>query len=275
MAVLACALMLVDLSTVMALRRMAGTRWNSFIYNRTALTLLVLLPPLLWGLMSEGRIWLAAAAAVPIAVAIQKSDSGAAVLGLVVAAAAYVIAHVSRRAALAAATAGIVLAVALAPVAGELTQAAIPAGLHERLKGSNSQARVDIWRSFGAAVREQPWLGAGFSPGAAFPESAGAKRVDPGYATLLAVGHPHNGALQLWTDLGAVGAALALLVLGLILRLLAALPDGLFAPAFALVAAAVAVSLVGHGLWQGWWAAAIGAAVVWFRIGQAGKESAA
>jgi hypothetical protein len=278
MAILACALMLFDLWTVMALRRAAGTRWNSFIYNRPTLTLLVLLPPLLWGLMGEGRRWLAAAVAVLAVLAIQQSDSGAAVLGLVVAAATYVVARVSRAAALAAAAAGIVVAVALAPVAGELTQGAIPASWHERLKGSNSQARVDIWRSFGAAVREQPWLGAGFSPGAAFPQSGGARRVDPAYTTLLAVGHPHNGALQLWTELGAVGAALALLVLGLILRLVAGLPDDLFAPGLALMAAATAVSLVGHGLWQGWWAAAIGAAVVWFRIGPGpvgpGKESA-
>ena len=267
MTIAACVLMLVDLWTVMALRRAVGTRWNSFIYNRPALTLLVLLPPLLWGLIGEGRRWLAAAAATLAALAIQQSDSGAAALGLAAAAAAYAMARLSRAATLALAAAGIVLSVALAPVAGELMQGAIPAAWHERLKGSNSQARVDIWRSFGAAVREQPWLGAGFAAGSAFPESAGARRVDPAYATLLAVGHPHNGALQLWTDLGAVGAALALVVLGLTLRLVTSLPDDLFAPGIALMAAAVAVSLVGHGLWQGWWAAAIGAAVVWFRIG--------
>ncbi|HEX8665299.1 MAG TPA: O-antigen ligase family protein [Beijerinckiaceae bacterium] len=274
MAILACVLMLVDLWTVMAIRRAIGARWNTFIYNRPALTLLVLLPPLLWGLAGEGRRWLAGVCAVLIALAIQQSDSGAAVLGLVVAVLAYLVAYWRRSVALVVATAGIVLAVALAPIAGELTQGAIPASWHEGLRGSNSQARVDIWRSFGAAVREQPWLGAGFAAGPAFPQSAGAKRVDPAYTTLLAVGHPHNGALQLWTELGAVGAFLGLVVLGLILRLVATLPDDLFAPGFALLAAAVSVSLVGHGLWQGWWAAAIGSAIVWFRIGQAGKESA-
>ena len=156
---------------------------------------------------------------------------------------------------------------ALAPVAGELVQGAMPPAAHEKLRGSSSQARVDIWRSFGAAVPQQPWLGAGFSPGPSFPQSAGARRVDPAFATLLVVGHPHNGALQIWTELGAVGACLALAVLGLVLRLLATLPDEIFAPSLALVAAAVSVSLVGHGLWQGWWAAAIGAAIVCFRIG--------
>jgi hypothetical protein len=266
MAIAACVLTF-EVWTGMAVRRAIGVRWNSFVYNRPALTLLALAPPLLWGLAAQGRRWLAAACVVLIASAILQSDSGAATFGLAAAVLAYLVARFSRAAALAVATAGIVLAVALAPVAGELMQRAIPASWHEKLSGSNSQARVDIWRSFGAAVREQPWLGAGFSVGAAFPQSEGAKRVDPGYATLLAVGHPHNGALQLWTELGGVGAFLALVVLGLVLRLVATLPDDLFAPAFALMAAVVSVSLVGHGLWQGWWAAAIGSAIVWFRVG--------
>jgi exopolysaccharide production protein ExoQ len=33
------------------------------------------------------------------------------------------------------------------------------------------------------------------------------------------------------------------------------------------------VSLVGHGAWQGWWAASLGTAVVWFRVA-ARQESA-
>jgi exopolysaccharide production protein ExoQ len=262
----ACVLMLYELWSVMALRRALGMRWNTFIYNRPALTLLVLAPPLIWGLAAEGRRRLAAAVAVVTAAAIVASDSGAATLGLLVGAAAYLVARWRRQAALAVAAAGIA-AVALAPVAGELVQGAMPPAAHEKLRGSSSQARVDIWRSFGAAVPQQPWLGAGFSPGPSFPQSAGARRVDPAFATLLVVGHPHNGALQIWTELGAVGAFLALAVLGLVLRLLATLPDKIFAPSLALVAAAVSVSLVGHGLWQGWWAAAIGAAIVCFRIG--------
>ena len=36
---------------------------------------------------------------------------------------------------------------------------------------------------------------------------------------------------------------------------------------------ACAVSLVGHGAWQGWWAASLGTAVVWFRVA-ARQESA-
>jgi hypothetical protein len=36
----------------------------------------------------------------------------------------------------------------------------------------------------------------------------------------------------------------------------------------ALLAAVVAISLIGHGAWQGWWPAAIGAAIVWLRAAE-------
>jgi O-antigen ligase len=153
-----------------------------------------------------------------------------------------------------------------------LLQSVMPESVHERLASSNSQARVDIWRSFGAAVREAPWLGSGFAPGPAFPRSAAAAAVDPDYRAFLAVGHPHNGALQIWSELGIFGAFLGGLVLTLVVRSIAGLPPHLFAPAFAVLAAAVSVSLVGHGLWQGWWAAVIGAAIVCLRMIRSPEE---
>ena len=42
----------------------------------------------------------------------------------------------------------------------------------------------------------------------------------------------------------------------------------------ALLGGVAAVSLVGHGAWQGWWAAAVGAAIVWFRSLPSGKDEA-
>jgi O-antigen ligase len=240
-------------------------RWNTFIFNRSALTLLVLAPPLLGLVSHPERRWRAAALAGILAFTVLYSESGAAALGLLVGSGAYLVARWSRRLALALAAAALVGAVASAPVAGELFARAIPPAAHARLAETNSQARVDIWRSFGAAVRQAPWTGSGFGPGAAFAVTPAAQRVDPSFRGLLSVGHTHNAALQIWAELGAVGALLGLLVLCLVLRALARLPEGRFAPRFALMAAVTAVAVVGHGAWQGWWAAAIGAAVVWFR----------
>jgi O-antigen ligase len=268
--------LLIDLSLGLPVRRAMGWRINTFIYNRPALTLLVIAPPLLTALVAQRRKWLAVAVASVAAAAILQSESGAAKLGLVVAVAAYAAARWSRRFTLAAATAGIVVTVALAPVTGDILQRVLPPAAHQSLATSNSQARVDIWRAFGAAVREQPWLGAGFGPGPAFANARKVAALDPGYRFFLQVGHPHSGALQIWSELGALGAFLALAVLCLVLRALSGLPPAGFAAGIALLAASAAVSLVGHGLWQGWWAAAVGASIVCARmLGREEREKGA
>lgn len=265
-AVVAAALVIViDIWAGLPFRRSLGLRTNSSVYNRPTLTLLVLAPPLIAALWMQERRRLAGAVGVAVALASLRSDSGAAVLGLIVGCAAWPVALRWRSAAVALAAAALVAAMALAPLTGDILQRLLPPAAHQHLEGSSSQARVDIWRSFGAAVREQPWLGAGFAPGTAFAQSRGAAAVAPGYRAFLPVGHPHNGALQIWSELGVAGAFLALAVLALVMRELAALPAAAFAPSLALVAAATVVSVVGHGLWQGWWAAVIGAAIVCIR----------
>lgn len=264
--VIAAALIIViDLWAGLPFRHTMGMRMNTFVYNRPTLTLLVLAPPLVAALWARGQRSLGAAVGFFVALAALRSDSGAASLGLIVGGAAWAVASWSRAAAVALALAAVVAAVALAPITGELLHRFLPPAAHARLEGSSPQARIDIWRSFGAAVRERPWIGTGFAPGPAFAQGKAAAAVDPGYRAFLPVGHPHNGALQIWAELGAVGAFLALVVLCLIIRVLAGLPSAVFAPSLALTAAAVAVSFVGHGLWQGWWAAVLGAAIVGMR----------
>jgi O-antigen ligase len=79
----------------------------------------------------------------------------------------------------------------------------------------------------------------------------------------LGIGHPHNLPLQIWTELGIVGAILALAVVVLLLRAIRQQSRLVASTSLALLAAAGAVTLVGHGAWQGWWAASLGASVAW------------
>ena len=104
--------------------------------------------------------------------------------------------------------------------------------------------------------------GAGLRAGLRPSTAAG---VTGGNAKLLAVGHPHNAPLQVWTETGLVGAFFVLAIMGLSLKSVAARAPPERAPILALYAAIIAVSLVGHGAWQGWWPAAIGVAVALFR----------
>ena len=77
---------------------------------------------------------------------------------------------------------------------------------------------------------------------------------------------PSRGAGRgIAVELGAAGAALAIVVVVLLLWRIARLPGEMPAVSLALLAAVTAVSLVGHGAWQAWWPAAIAAAIVWLR----------
>ncbi|MBM3516977.1 MAG: O-antigen ligase family protein [Alphaproteobacteria bacterium] len=112
--------------------------------------------------------------------------------------------------------------------------------------------RVLMWQFVAERIAERPWFGWGFD----------AARGIPGGDAELFVGaltvplHPHNLALQVWLELGAVGAvlfaAIALVVLGAPLR-----PEGAVdAPAAAALAATWAVlAFANYGAWQNWWLA--------------------
>jgi O-antigen ligase len=263
--ILAAAIVFGDLASGMALRHMLGMRAAPFVLNRPALTLLVLLPVALLLFWRERRLWLAALVAVAVAAAILKSESGAAKLGLVALVLAGSATLVWRRGGVVLAGLALLVALALAPVCGELAARFLPGSVYRALAAAHAQERVDIWRSFGAALRDRPILGAGFGAGARLNEAPVAASLHPDEAFLLGVGHPHNAALQIWVELGAIGAFLAALVAALVLRAMQSLDRAQSAAIASLIAAALADSLVGQGAWQGWWPAGIGAALVWFR----------
>ena len=268
---LACFLILFELRTGLAWRRTLGMRSASYIFNRSVLTILVVAVPLLTFLPPRrpGAVrWAVARGvlAVLVVLAALASESGAARLAAAVFLVAFGAAHLWPVAVRRLVLFGVVAAMVLAPFSGPIAEGLIPDFVHDRLGDSHSRDRIDIWSSFGAAVREEPVVGGGFGVSPAMGETPVAARVPAEHRTLLAVGHPHNGFLQIWVELGAVGAILAAGVLVLILQSMRDMPRRRMAPRLALFSAIATVSLVGHGAWQGWWPAAIGAAIVWFRL---------
>ena len=71
------------------------------------------------------------------------------------------------------------MVLALAPVLGALGDRLIPASVHKDLSSSHSRDRIDIWTSFGAAIREQPILGGGFGASPRMAETPVAAAVPP------------------------------------------------------------------------------------------------
>ncbi len=103
--------------------------------------------------------------------------------------------------------------------------------------------RLDIWRFAASKIVERPWLGWGID---------GSRVWD---AIPL---HPHNAALQLWFELGVVGAALGALFWAYVWAQIGAMAEISRANAGVWSAVAVAYLSIGgmsFGVWQEWWLA--------------------
>jgi O-antigen ligase len=263
----ACLMVIYDLATGMQLHRALGLPGALAELNRSVLTIVVVGAPTLWWLARghHAPSWGLAALAGLIAVTTFCSISGAATVGLSAAAVVFTLARIFPRFATGAVLIASGASLATAPIIGEILYKIFPPGLHELLAGTSSEARIQIWRSFGAVLRERPWRGLGFGVSSEIAQASVAQNVPLDYRPMLAAGHPHNAALQIWVETGAVGATAAFLVIALLLRSMSQLRPRDRAPRLALLAGAGLAALVGHGAWQGWWIAAIGAALTLFR----------
>jgi len=256
-------IIIADLWSGLAFRDLFGARALSYAYNRALVTLVLLAPCLAALVMLKGRPWLALAL-LPLPVAVAAGESGAAILGLLVLCAvaplAWLAPRWTRRLGLAAA----LLALALSPFIGALSRQALGPAFHQRLAGAHSDDRVAIWLSFEAAAQRRPLFGHGFGSSLDLQKAPAAREIAPERVVLLGASHPHNAFLQLWVELGALGAGLvgALFVFwfGAIGR-----SDSRLQPfLLAWTASVAAIALVSHGAWQAWWVAAIAAPAAGF-----------
>lgn len=113
-------------------------------------------------------------------------------------------------------------------------------------------ARLEIWRYVSARIGEQPWIGHGLD----------ASRVDAG--VILVQGrevsaiplHPHSTSLQIWYELGMIGALLGaacLIVAGAALAHRLAARRHAAAAACGTLVAIGAIANLSFGAWQEWW----------------------
>ncbi len=134
--------------------------------------------------------------------------------------------------------------------------------LHSHVPAS-WDARLDIWAFVAALVAEHPLRGWGLDASRAF-----------GSAIPL---HPHNGAIQIWLELGALGAALAGALIGWIgstVAVQARTNPSLAAAGAGSLTAYLVIGALSFGVWQEWWMAlggmAAGAVVI---VGRAWPEA--
>jgi O-antigen ligase len=111
-----------------------------------------------------------------------------------------------------------------------------------------------IWKFTADRIAERPMFGWGYDSSRAIPGSTALLNTASPALPL----HPHNGLLQWWLELGAVGAALGgALLIGLLRAIgrIGRAPDR--AAALGLYAGAMTVVNLSFGIWQGWWVATL------------------
>ena len=133
--------------------------------------------------------------------------------------------------------------------------------------------RIVIWQTTAGHIFERPWLGYGFDTSRKFyPQSTtmDVKFAKPtigqseGFTAEPIPLHPHNMILQIWLELGFVGALVALATILAILFGLARaqLADIERAVGYGYFVTTLAIAAVAYGAWQAWWLSTIGLSAV-------------
>ncbi len=127
--------------------------------------------------------------------------------------------------------------------------------------------RFEIWNFGFTRFLEKPLAGWGFDSSREIPGGHGHLANFPA-AELMPL-HPHNSALQVWLELGAIGATLFALMLVMTGRRIESLAPDRMAAAFAAATLAgfAAQAQLSFGTWQNWWLASVALTVMVYRAG--------
>lgn len=231
---------------------------STSLLNRSAMSLLVLLIPVLLFtsvLARPARDVAIAALALGGAICVLISASGTTNVALFLGAAVLALSALSLKAARVLLIVGwtiiILFAIPLSALPYELgwnRWTWVPPG--------SVAARVYIWKHMADEAEKHPIFGIGLRGarhlGVRLPADLKKLREDEPLADGRLVPHPHNIFLQVWLELGAVGAVIAFCVGLAALWQIGALPPLIQAGANGLFAVSATVGASGFELWQTW-----------------------
>lgn len=141
---------------------------------------------------------------------------------------------------------------ALAILSPVLPQTALsPSLLEDRIDGYDSGLhRLYIWEFSANRIFDRPFGGWGLD---ASPLIPGGEEKLPEGGNRMNV-HPHNGFLQIWLELGAIGAICLAAWLYRLARSLERIGDnGVAACAAGTLVTALVIANLSYGIWQTWW----------------------
>ena len=262
----AAVLMTLELMKWTTFHRLVEPRAYLYDLNRTAALLAFMLPAM--GL-AVVRGWVprlpGAVVALGMVAVIAWSQSQSAQLALLATAAGFAIAM--WRPAIPPLALLVAACVLLAPAIPERIAPALDRVEGSAVREMHAEHRLAIWQGYADLIGERPLLGHGFRASRALGmNGAIAHRTLP-LGLPPNTDHPHNAALEIWVDLGLVGALLAAGAIGALLlglRHVRGRPER--AACVALALGAVAFSSTANGLYQGWWIASVGAGAILLRL---------
>jgi O-antigen ligase len=229
-----------------------ATLWSSpgtyywALFNRTATVYAILLPFAVSAVVGRyGRLagaLLAFAGALAVFRLNSKAAELAVAIGIAAAAAAWLLGRRRTAPLLGAALAALLLAAPLLASSDIMARTAARRDITVSV-----YHRAAIWQHAAGLVAEKPLFGWGMHAARTMPKDG----PDASLGAEILPLHPHNGALHLWLELGAVGALLGAALVGWL-----GLRAGTW-PRAAALAAALTVASISYGLWQGWWMACL------------------
>ncbi len=134
--------------------------------------------------------------------------------------------------------------------------------LNQALPSASPAVRIEILNAYAVEVIKRPLIGHGVNSSYVLgPERDAEVDADGETSKGGMRQHPHNVYMQVWFELGAIGAGLFALIGLAVLRAIASAPERvqpLYCATFAIIATVLAPS---YGMWQYWFMAAIAFAV--------------
>jgi|GEM_PF-686552 O-antigen ligase len=186
---------------------------------------------------------------------LSMTDSQSATMALVLGGAVLLLAPVGRKSLWVVAALVACIGILSAPFLAQYLWSLTPHDLSAQqqidfISKTNYLPRLELWDAVARYAMQSPWIGFGIEATRSVPAFDSQQIYQPG-TTLL---HPHNAALQIWIEFGALGAVLAAGSIALLCRACMNLPNQMAKRlGLALLVATMGVGVVGYGLWQGWW----------------------
>lgn len=195
-------------------------------------------------------------------------QSMAAVLGLIAGLAFALIAALNRRIGSNLLLAALVAVFVLAPPAAQWLYGT--ALNQPDFLGQSGQHRLSIWLFTAERIAEKPILGWGLESSPHIPNMGA---IPFAWTTRALPSHPHNAILQLWLELGAIGALIGMMLALLLAFRLSRLSREDRITGQAQLVCALVIAGIAYGIWQSQWVATLFAAGLLFVLGRRCRES--